>query len=349
MTVKNSREIVLVIPGFKLIEDRAYRELLTPAGRLPALELIVARSRQVKSSACNLDDTLCQLFGMPLAAGSNLPVAALAHSLQFETSSEYWYIQCDPVVMQPNRDYLMMLGNDMLDLSAQEAEQIIMDINATYHDQPWQLKMLSPRQWVMEMPQAAAIRTHPLNSVVGKKINDYLPHGSDARTWHALMNELQMFMHSHPVNQSRATSGLDAVNSVWFWGEGFFPTITEHATVSRWVQCWSNHAPTLALAKLNKIPRVDLPVTANTWLERAITPGQHLVMIDNLDLAGLVMDPVSWWQALSQLNEQWFTPLLSALQNNTLSKITLVTADGHSYELTSVLAKRWWKQIKTLF
>lgn len=341
-----AKDITLVLPGLRRFEDEVYRELLAPAERLPALELIIARSRNNNFAARNLDQTLWRLFGMPPIADAGLPAAALAHSLRYETSPDYWYMHCDPVVIQPNRDHLLMLGNSMLEFSEQEALQIISDINGTYDDQPWRLKLLTANQWIMEMPRAPAIKTHALSRVTGEKIYEFLPTGGEAKTWHALMNELQMLLHSHPVNQARAASGLPAANSIWFWGEGRLPVAA--ARPNAWAQCWSQHTSTLALAKLNKIPHCDLPATANDWLKLAMPPGSHLVVMDFLDAPALFMDPALWWQALSRLNAQWLAPLLAALQNKTLTKITLHTADGGIFELTPARAKRWWKRIKAL-
>ena len=41
--------------------------------------------------------------------------------------------------------------------------------------------------------------------------------------WYKLLNEIQMFMHQHEVNQQRMQSGLLAINSLWFWGAGSRP------------------------------------------------------------------------------------------------------------------------------
>jgi len=344
----SSMELTLVIPGLMRFEDKAYRELIAQAERMRALEMIISRAQRLKTNTHSLESTLGRLFGMSEELTINLPVAALSHYLKFGELTDYWYMHCDPVVMQPNRDHLMMFGNDLLDISEQEAEQLVSDINATYHDQPWQLKMLSPTQWVLEMQQTPKIKTKPLNRVLGKKINEYLPTGEDAKIWHVLLNELQMLLHSHPVNRARDTKGISTINSVWFWGEGRLPRDLNSSMVTNWAQCWSNHTATLGLAKLFNIPRVDCPANASIWLEQAITPGQHLVVMDTLDSSSLVIDPFDWWQALSELNEQWLAPLVSALQKNTLSKLTLVTAEGRSYVLTPKLAKRWWKRIKPL-
>ncbi|MCI0508341.1 MAG: hypothetical protein L0Z73_19895 [Gammaproteobacteria bacterium] len=342
------KEITLVVPGLRRFADKAYGELPGPIERLAALELMIARSRKFKTGDHNLIETLWRLFGMPPVADAGFPMAALAHSLKYETSPGQWYMHCDPVVIQPNRDHLLMLGNSHLDLTEREAAHIIRDINAAYEDQPWRVKLVSPHEWIMEMPDAPAIKTHPMNSVIGKKINDFLPSGRDAKTWRALMNEWQMLLHSHPVNQTRADKGLPVANSVWFWGEGRFPVTVAESKTRQWAQCWSCHTATLALAKLNKIPRVDAPETGSLWLAQAVTPGSHLVVIDYLDAHELVADPAKWRQMLSHLNEQWFAPLLSALQERALYRIILFTADGWSYELTAALAKRWWKRIKAL-
>lgn len=346
MTIK---EITLLVPGLRRFEEHGFRELSATAGRLPALELIMARGRKLRLPGNNLDRTLGSFFGLSLAAESSLPVAALAHSLQYETPADHWYMHCDPVLIQPNRDHLLLVGNDMLDYTEREAQQIVNDINATYRDQSWQIKMLSTRQWVLEMQQAPDLQTHPLNSVVGRKINAFLPHGRDATAWHALMNELQMLLHSHPLNQSRAMRGEVAANSIWFWGEGHLPALTNDAAAPRWAQCWANHVPTLALAKLSDTPRIDLPATADIWMQQAITTGHHLVLIDSLDLPSAVLDPVLWWQQLSQLDAQWFMPLVSALRRSgALSKLTLSAADGWSYELTAGMTKHWWKRVKAI-
>lgn len=343
-----AKELTLVIPGLMRFEDKAYREIIIQAERVPALELIMSRAQCLKTDSKSIESVLGKLFGLSEELTSNLPVAALSHYLKFGELNNNWYIRCDPVVMQPNRDHLLLLGNELFELSEQAAEQIISDINATYQDLPWQLKMLSPKHWVLEMEQQPGIKTIPLHSVVGKNINDYLPTGEDSTSWHVLLNELQMLLHSHTVNRERESKGLPTINSVWFWGEGQLPRDIKKSEDLGWVQCWSNHSTTLALARLCKIPRVDCPINANTWLEQAITPGQHLVVIDTLDSSGLALDPFDWWQALMELNEQWISPLLSALQTKELSKLVLNTGDGRSFMLTAKMAKRWWKRIKPL-
>ena len=53
-----------------------------------------------------------------------------------------------------------------------------------------------------------------------RNLRECLPGGRDAVRVRALVNELQMLLHEHPVNERRAARGLPAVNSVWLWGAG---------------------------------------------------------------------------------------------------------------------------------
>ena len=41
--------------------------------------------------------------------------------------------------------------------------------------------------------------------------------------WYRLINEIQMFMHGHEINQKRLENGLLPINSLWCWGGGQLP------------------------------------------------------------------------------------------------------------------------------
>ena len=43
--------------------------------------------------------------------------------------------------------------------------------------------------------------------------------------WYKLLNEMQMFLHQHEINQNRLLNGLLPANSLWFWGGGVKTTI----------------------------------------------------------------------------------------------------------------------------
>jgi hypothetical protein len=55
---------------------------------------------------------------------------------------------------------------------------------------------------------------------LGRNLRELLPSGRDAVRARSLVNDLQMLLHEHPVNERRALRGLPPVNSVWLWGMG---------------------------------------------------------------------------------------------------------------------------------
>lgn len=347
-----SLDVTVVLPGLMLIEQEAFRPFVAQAvkqgARLPALELILSRGRLYNGNDAAFESVLFGLFGLSDNNDKDVPMAALNWLLYHGEISSHWMMRADPVLVQPNRDHLMMMGNDVLDISDDEAQQIVDDINATYSDTPWQLHALSAMHWVIQCPEPQALTTYPLASVLGKNISHYLPQGDDAAPWHALMNEMQMLLYTHPVNREREAKGSPAINSVWLWGSGRLPAADDKQQNISFVQCWSNNPLAQSLARLQNVPRVDLPSDGETWLKQVVTGGRHLLVIDDLNIPATVLQPYDWWQDLVRINNQWLQPLVDALKTGDIDRLEIVTDGGRRCELTAALAKRWWKRIQSL-
>lgn len=61
-------------------------------------------------------------------------------------------------------------------------------------------------------------RLEPPHELVGEGIRKHMPQGETWRELVYLMNQAQIILHNHPLNQARAKNGDDVVNSIWFWG-----------------------------------------------------------------------------------------------------------------------------------
>lgn len=348
----DNMEVTLVLPGVMTIEREAFRPFVQQAvkqgERLPALERLLSRGRYYCRPELSFERLLFKLFAVNLVDDQDVPVGALNWLLYDGEASGQWMMRADPVNVQPNRGHLIMMGNDELVIRDDEAQRLVKDINDTYPDTDWQLHALSPLHWIIQSPRPLDLKTHPLTTVLGQDISQYLPYGKDSAPWHGVMNELQMLLHSHPVNREREARGLPIINSVWLWGGGSLPAVENDKDDVQWAQCWSNNPVAQGLAKLKKLPRVDLPVDGDTWLKQAITRGNHLLVMDNLNIPVSVLEPYSWWQDLVQINHRWLQPLLDALQRGEIAQLTLETGVGSRYELTPSLAKRWWQRVRPL-
>ena len=60
---------------------------------------------------------------------------------------------------------------------------------------------------------------HPL-SVLGRNVGYLIEQSRQVLPWYRLVNELQMYMHQHPVNIDRQRRGQLTINSLWAWGAG---------------------------------------------------------------------------------------------------------------------------------
>jgi len=63
----------------------------------------------------------------------------------------------------------------------------------------------------------------PPHDISDRKITDYLPHNGRIKE---LMEKSNRLLKDHPVNKSREAKGLHPANSIWLWGEGTKPNIS---------------------------------------------------------------------------------------------------------------------------
>lgn len=337
----------LLMPGlFTSPVDETTEE----SSRITELKILLARSeREVYPE--NLHALLFDLFGVASKAGQNLPVAPVTYALDSYAASEGYWLRADPVYMRADGDRVMMIGNDCLEITGQEAAAISNELNPLFHTYGWQLNTPEPKRWYLHLPDDTGIFWHALSDMRGHDIHQYLPidtlGGTNARLWRRVLNEAQMILHNSPVNHQREARGELPVNSLWFWGGGTLPQIPP----GNFVQVWSNNALSLGLAKLSATPPTPAPATGTNWLAQVITPGKHLVVIEpvsNFTTHGESADMTTWKNNIESLNRDWFSPLLSALKSRQLASLHLYAGNGMVFHATPASVARWWKRSRSL-
>ena len=63
---------------------------------------------------------------------------------------------------------------------------------------------------------------HPL-SILGRPVGGWVEQSRQVLPWYRLFNEIQMYLHQHPLNQERQAQGKLPINSLWAWGSGSLP------------------------------------------------------------------------------------------------------------------------------
>jgi hypothetical protein len=194
-----------------------------------------------KTQALLTDQTLAQLLGFGaiqyhdipleafiagqfgLQAKPDLPIAAisaLADGLQAQAG--YW-LRADPVHLVMQRD-AFSLGEPMpLALSATEVNSILHTLNTHFAEDGFAFLLGQSGQWYLHTAQTPEMTTVLPAVAMQQNVHQHMPSGPDAAKWRGVINEIQMLLHSHPVNAQRELQKDLVINSVWISGGGVLP------------------------------------------------------------------------------------------------------------------------------
>jgi len=286
-------------------------------------------------------ERLFALFGIAPEAGRDFPVAAVTRVADMGVIDREWWIRADPVYLEPGRDSLVM--HTGLGLTPDEAERLVAELNESLAQDGWLLKAPRPERWYLKPPVAAAITTTPLAAAIGHNVHPLLPQGADYRAWHTRLNEIQILLHTSPVNAAREARGLFPANSVWFWGGGRLP----QAGAVRWAQLWSDEPLAQGLARLAGVPSGPVPVNSAELLAQPGGGEQLLV----LGLPAPILSQANaeaWQTALERLAHDWLTPLVAAVHARTLAELTLLSDAGANFRYRRRHCLRFWRRPRSL-
>jgi len=331
--------LTLFVPG--LLQAFSVRGQPTPP-TLPILDRLLARAdrlpRTTKSK--DKDHTLAGLFGARLP--EPFPAAALSWAGDDQEPTTRPCLRADPVHLHPDRDRLLLFDARHLDITDSEADALLPSLNEHLQPLGMVLSAPHPERWYLHLEQTPALQTTPLDQATGRDVLRHLPGGDDGPEWRTLLNELQMLLHQHPINEQREAQGRPTINSLWFWGNGEAPPVFQSA----FTRVWTTDPITCGLARLSDTPLEKLPRDATEWLADAGTEPTTLIQWDRIHQARTLADPEAWSEALRQLEQDWLTPLMQALKAGHLASLSLVTGDGHEYRMTRRALRRWWRRDK---
>jgi len=301
---------------------------------LPAIETIFAKSFQTKDESEGVEDWLCKAFSVEKQ--QDLPVAPLTlladKAGDVETGNGYW-LRADPVHLRVEHDQIVLADSCTFRISLEEACQFTEVINKHFAEDDLSpscgidnrrklisLLPLCADRWYLYMQKTPFIQTHLLSEVAAKNINDYFPYGTEEMFWTGILNEIQMLLYEHLLNQAREERGDLAINGIWFWGGGVIPKIA----TSPYTHVWSNDVFPRSLARACGTNHMKLPVNVDLWQQQNKS-GRHLVFLDSLYGKSKYGDAYGWRESLKELEKEWFEPLLNMLKKNVVNQITITT------------------------
>jgi hypothetical protein len=269
-----------------------------------------------------------------------VPVAALsALGEGMDTGTAYW-MRADPVHLQLQRDSFL-LDQVIAFQDPAQAQALALDFNQVFSADGMTLVLSDGQRWYLRLEKPPAVVTVPVAMALGRDINDLLPHGGDALHWHRVLTEIQMLLHTHPINAMREAHGDSPVNSLWFWGGGILP---QHMPQRPDLAVWANDALMRGLAHVHGCACNALPGSPQFLQDQPAL--NHVVVLDALCWPFLGRDVELWAERLQQLDHAWFEGLLQTLRSGKISTLTLYLSGGGGvwkYELTRWSFYKFWR------
>jgi hypothetical protein len=291
--------------------------------RLPAAELLLARGQRRHTERRSVERWLKHAFGIEGA----LPAGALTRLARGESAEGHW-ARADPVHLRLMRDHLVLVPGEALSVSREEAEALCAALNRHFAGR-LELQAVEPLRWTARLAEPIELPEEPPLERAGTVVR---PGAQLANAGEALLNEIQMLLHAHPVNEAREARGEPTLNSLWLWGGGGAPRDVQ----SRWQSVTADDPVALGLAQAAKTRGRALPVSADAWLERLPEDGRQLLLLDGLRPPGA-------------LEQAWFAPLLAALRDERIGMLTVHVPDsGVSFETIRGDLRRFWRRRRPL-
>jgi hypothetical protein len=319
----NSVHLVLSLPF------RLEQALESARGNAPGLLSLLRRGTTLAAET-SLAGIACEAFGVarqqdwPLA-----PISALADGLA--PGTDYW-LRLDPAHLEVGMGGLMLHPADALLLDNEETAALVSSLNAHWAGRGLELTAPTPTRWYLRLPTAPEISTTPLDAVAGEYLTPHLPRGRDAGRLMGWVNEAQMLLHAHAVNQAREGAGRLPVNGLWLWGGGVLPAMS-----SRLDAVASGAPEVAALAAAARVP-----ILHAASLETLRDTGRHKKVLATLAPAPEEVDAEGY---LAGLERDWFHPLLRGLLLGRIRRVRLdlLARPGRAVSLSPAQAWRFWR------
>jgi hypothetical protein len=233
-----------------------------------------------------------------ICAGGFSPAALTRELLAGDAWDAHW-LCADPAWVQPDLSGARLLACGQLALQVDEARALAEPLLPVFAEAGMTLEVSSPDRWHLRLPPSLSLPDFAApEQALGEDLYGHLPQGPDGRRWRVLLNEVQVLLHQHPINNERRMRGLPPINSLWLWGGGVLP---QHMTTTL-AGVIGEDLLLRALAKF-----ADIPVQPRTAASISAVGTGWLI-----DLQDQPVDDIAneWWSSVDALAKR--QPLLLA-------------------------------------
>ena len=293
---------------------------------IPSLVSYLAKADQQVSSKKSFYDVLALLFS--LDDKQPFPAAALSLLASAKHTEQGHWFRADPVHLQADMDHAILRDSHGLDLTQQESEGLIDELNKHFHEDGIRFLMNDKDSWCLNINDHGNVSTTAVNDVISRNVYSFMPHGEDALFWKKLMNEVQMLMHQSEVNAKRQDNNKLPVNGVWLWGEGDLPVKSDMQNM----EVYSQYSLVKGLANLNDLNCHSVS-DVKQFIESVSRQSNNLLVLDDLFNVTCYGDVMAWQSGFDDLYLNWLEPILNWASKKKI-KISLYPCNGICYQIT---------------
>ncbi len=139
-------------------------------------------------------------------------------------------LRCNIVTLSDEENYedKTMLDYSAGDISTAEAAEIIKTVQEHFGNDEFAFYSgVSYRHCLIHHGGTTELgKMTPPHDISGRVVGSYLSDSPNAEKLVAMMKESYSFLKDHPVNQKRVAQGKAPANSIWLWGEGSKPALS---------------------------------------------------------------------------------------------------------------------------
>jgi len=290
---------------------------------MPVLEKIIGFSK-IEQFNKSTESLFCECLSQN--SFPSYPLAVLQRLGESLPADGFWMI-ATPVHLLLQRDTFCLLHPSEIKLNLVELSALIATLNQHFSQDGIFFEVSPAGICYLRLPNEAGVVTSSPYLAAGQSIDQHLPKGAGSGLFNRVLNEIQMLMFDHPINQAREARGELAVNGFWLHGEGVqFPDGAFESTT-----LIADHLLAGGLAKAGRIT-LHSPIG---YAESIKDQASYIAVLDADD----------------QVETNWLMPALKALRSFKLQSLEIfVTANGRTIKASStpLASLKLWSAPKSL-
>lgn len=151
------------------------------------------------------------------------PLEALSLKIQMDPSDII--LRCNLVTVSENEPYEQktIIDHSSGEISSEDADILMDAVREAFNSDEFRFYSGTSYRHITVWKNGSVLDFEPPHDHLGEVIGTYLPENPTFRT---MMQKSFDVLNNHPLNLKRAAEGKNKANSIWFWGAGTKPSLS---------------------------------------------------------------------------------------------------------------------------